>query len=284
MNALLATLLATAVGAGFAAAPAQAQTKDAAAYRDAVQKVSADYKSASAKCDAMKGNDKDICMAEAKVARARGESQAVAKHENSEAARSHAREKVADADYDLAKEKCDARSGADKDSCVDNAKSVHTAALADAKAGRDGSPALGAGGSTGLIATTDTKDPAKAAAVAKCEQATGGASAGCLVDKNGNVTTMANRAENATERAADKAADATRGTALAASDTAITTKVKAGIFKEPDLKSMAIHVETEQGVVMLSGFVASKAEADKAVKVAKEVDGVASVKSTIKVK
>ena len=93
MNALLSTLLATAVGASFAVAPAaQAQTKDAAGYRDAVQKVSADYKTASAKCDAMKGNDKDICMAEAKVARARGESQAVARHENSESARSHARE------------------------------------------------------------------------------------------------------------------------------------------------------------------------------------------------
>jgi len=370
MNALLTTLLATAVGASFAAAPAQAQTKDSAGYRDAVQKVSADYKTASAKCDAMKGNDKDICMAEAKLARARGESQAVAQHENSESARSHAREKVADADYDLAKEKCDARSGADKDSCVDNAKSVHTAALADAKAGRDGSPALGASGSGRLIATTDTKDPAKAAAVAKCQQATGGATAGCLVDKDGNVTTMANRAENATERAVDKTKaaaatvaektgldgagerlraagatiaqktesavdnigdktrqaaasardntretmqatgdktrdtaatvadrtdratdntrdatrDATRGTAVAASDTAITTKVKANIFKEPDLKSMAIHVETEKGVVMLSGFVESKAEADKAVKVAKDVDGVTNVKSAIKVK
>ena len=396
MNSLLATLLATAAGASFAVAPAQAQTQDAAGYRDAVQKVSADYKTASAKCDAMKGNDKDVCMAEAKATRARGESQAVAKYENNESARSHAREKVADADYDLAKEKCDARNGADKDSCMDNAKSVHTAALADAKAGRDGSTALGASGSAGLIASTDTKDPAKAAAVAKCEQATGGSSAGCLVDREGNVTTMANRAENATDRAADKtraaastavdktkevastavdktkaaastvaektgldgagerlraagstiaqktesavdnlgdktrqaaasakentqeamqtagektrdtaaavadrtdratdkaadntreaSRDATRGTAVAASDTAITTKVKANIFKEPELKSMAIHVETEKGVVMLSGFVESKAEADKAVKVAKEVDGVTSVKSAIKVK
>jgi hyperosmotically inducible protein len=47
---------------------------------------------------------------------------------------------------------------------------------------------------------------------------------------------------------------------------------------------MAIHVETEKGVVMLSGFVETKAEADKAVKAAKEVEGVTSVKSAIKVK
>ncbi|MDL2354700.1 MAG: BON domain-containing protein [Pseudomonadota bacterium] len=67
-------------------------------------------------------------------------------------------------------------------------------------------------------------------------------------------------------------------------DSLITTKVKADIFKEPELKSMAIHVETEHGVVMLSGFVDSKADADKAVQVAKSVDGVASVKSAIKIK
>jgi osmotically-inducible protein OsmY len=60
--------------------------------------------------------------------------------------------------------------------------------------------------------------------------------------------------------------------------------VKANLLKEPDLKSMGIHVETEKGTVMLSGFVDSKAEADKAVKVAKDVEGVTTVKSAIKVK
>jgi osmotically-inducible protein OsmY len=60
--------------------------------------------------------------------------------------------------------------------------------------------------------------------------------------------------------------------------------VKAGLVKEPNLDSLGIHVETEKGVVMLSGFVNSKEEAAKAVKVAKGVDGVASVKSAIKVK
>jgi osmotically-inducible protein OsmY len=83
---------------------------------------------------------------------------------------------------------------------------------------------------------------------------------------------------------ADKTHDAATKTRVAASDTAITTKVKAGLVKEPNLDSLGIHVETEKGVVMLSGFVNSKEEADKAVKVAKSVDGVTSVKSAIKVK
>ena len=47
---------------------------------------------------------------------------------------------------------------------------------------------------------------------------------------------------------------------------------------------MGLHVETEKGVVMLSGFVNSKAEADKAIAAAKTVEGVTSVKSAIKVK
>jgi osmotically-inducible protein OsmY len=103
---------------------------------------------------------------------------------------------------------------------------------------------------------------------------------------------VAQKTENAadnvgdkTRQAASNAKEDTRdATAGAASDTAITTRVKANIFKEPELKSMAINVETEKGVVMLSGFVESKAEADKAIKVAREVDGVTSVKSAIKVK
>ena len=282
MKSLLATLLATAASASFAAAPTAALNHDAASYRNLTQKSTAEYKAATAKCDARSGNDKDVCMAEAKAARARSESQAIAKYNNSEQGRASARNKVAEAEYEVAKAKCDAKSGAEKDSCMDNAKSVRTAAVAEAKAGRTSATA-GAAGSAGLIASTDTKDPVKAAAVAKCEQA-GGADTACLVDSKGNATTLAKRADNATERAADKTRDAARSTASAVSDTAITAKVKAGIFKEPELKSMAINVDTEKGAVTLSGFVDSKAEADKAAKVAREVDGVTSVKSDIKVK
>ncbi|UUZ47289.1 BON domain-containing protein [Massilia sp. B-10] len=67
-------------------------------------------------------------------------------------------------------------------------------------------------------------------------------------------------------------------------DSVITTKIKADLFKEPELSAMSIHVETEKGVVMLSGFVDSKADAEKAVRLAKSVDGVTRVESAIKVK
>jgi osmotically-inducible protein OsmY len=67
-------------------------------------------------------------------------------------------------------------------------------------------------------------------------------------------------------------------------DSAITSKVKAAIYKEPSLKSAEINVETFKGVVQLSGFVRTKANIGKAVKVARSVKGVKSVKNDMRVK
>lgn len=62
-------------------------------------------------------------------------------------------------------------------------------------------------------------------------------------------------------------------------DAVITAKVKAAVLEEPSLKSAEINVETFKGTVQLTGFVRSRADIDKAVKVAKGVKGVKSVKN-----
>ena len=67
-------------------------------------------------------------------------------------------------------------------------------------------------------------------------------------------------------------------------DTAITGKVKAAIFNEPSLKSAEINVETFKGVVQLTGFVSSRASIDKAVEVARSVNGVTSVRNDMRLK
>ena len=67
-------------------------------------------------------------------------------------------------------------------------------------------------------------------------------------------------------------------------DSAITTSVKAAIFNEPTLKSAEINVETFKGRVQLSGFVASRANMDRAVTVAQGVGGVTSVTNDMRVK
>lgn len=67
-------------------------------------------------------------------------------------------------------------------------------------------------------------------------------------------------------------------------DSVITTKVKAAILDEPTLKVMEIKVETFKGVVQLSGFVHDKEDIPKAVKIARDIDGVVSVKNDMRVK
>jgi hyperosmotically inducible protein len=355
MKTLIATLLATAAGASFAAAPTFGLNHDPATYRNVSEKAAADYKTAVAKCENVKGNDKDVCIAEAKVARTRSETDALARYNNSPKGREKVRTDLANAEYDLAKARCGAKSGAEKDECLNTAKSVHTAALADAKAGANGAATTGANGATNmaagasaagataagaLVTRTDTRDPVKAGAVDKCAQV-GDAKTGCLVETKPSAVrenaaeaadvaaektraatavaadktkaaaavaaektkevaevaadktkaaaaVVAQKTDTALDRAADKTAEQTadvraKGRAVVA-DTAITTKVKAGLVKEPDLQSLGIHVETEKGVVMLSGFVRSNTEAEKAVKVAKGIEGVTNVKSAILVK
>jgi osmotically-inducible protein OsmY len=74
------------------------------------------------------------------------------------------------------------------------------------------------------------------------------------------------------------------GTGEYVDDSVITSKVKALILKDPDLKVNEINVETFKGVVQLSGFVRSQADIDKAVQVARGVTGVKSVKNDMRLK
>jgi osmotically-inducible protein OsmY len=67
-------------------------------------------------------------------------------------------------------------------------------------------------------------------------------------------------------------------------DSVITTKVKTAIFNEPSLKVNQITVETYKSVVQLSGFVDSSASMDKAVAVARSVQGVSSVKNDMRLR
>lgn len=65
------------------------------------------------------------------------------------------------------------------------------------------------------------------------------------------------------------------------SDAVITTKIKAEYAKDKEVSAMNIKVDTDKGVVKLSGNAKSKAEADKAVSIAQATKGVMSVKNEI---
>jgi len=67
-------------------------------------------------------------------------------------------------------------------------------------------------------------------------------------------------------------------------DSSITAKVKAALVDHDSIKSTDISVKTDNKVVTLSGFVESQAQAEEAVKVAKGVEGVASVSDKLHVR
>lgn len=67
-------------------------------------------------------------------------------------------------------------------------------------------------------------------------------------------------------------------------DTWITTKVKAALLEDPQVKSAEVNVETFKGAVQLSGFVSSNEAMQQAVKVTRSIKGVTSVKNDMQIK
>jgi hyperosmotically inducible protein len=67
-------------------------------------------------------------------------------------------------------------------------------------------------------------------------------------------------------------------------DATITAGVKAAIVRDPALTLSEIEVETEQGVVQLSGFVGSADNVAAAASVARTVQGVKSVRNDLRLK
>jgi hyperosmotically inducible protein len=66
-------------------------------------------------------------------------------------------------------------------------------------------------------------------------------------------------------------------------DATITTRVKTALLNDPDVAGLKIDVDTTVGVVTLSGVVKSKDEEVKAMAIARRIDGVKDVKSTLQV-
>ncbi len=75
-----------------------------------------------------------------------------------------------------------------------------------------------------------------------------------------------------------------QGTGEYIDDAVITTKVKAAIFDDPMTKLLEIKVKTFKGEVQLSGFVSSQAAANRAVELARGVNGVTAVKNDMQIK
>lgn len=67
-------------------------------------------------------------------------------------------------------------------------------------------------------------------------------------------------------------------------DAVITTKVKAALLADPSIKSLDIAIVTRQGGVQLSGFVNNQTQIDRAIEVARAIDGVSNINNEMSIK
>jgi len=66
-------------------------------------------------------------------------------------------------------------------------------------------------------------------------------------------------------------------------DATITTRVKTAFVNDPIVGALRIDVDTFKGVVTLSGRVKSKEEEAKAIELARKINGVSDVRSTLQI-
>ena len=96
-------------------------------------KIEADAKAAKAKCEPMKGNEKDVCQAQAKAHEKVAKAELDAKYDNTARNQRKVAETKAEGDYEVAKEKCESmKDGAH--ACKKEAKAKYDRAKADIKA------------------------------------------------------------------------------------------------------------------------------------------------------
>jgi hyperosmotically inducible protein len=99
-----------------------------------------------------------------------------------------------------------------------------------------------------------------------------------------NVETARKRGAEIATTAAEKGREAANKLEGALAEGALTTKIKSKMALDDSVKARTISVDTEGSVVTLTGTVGSNAERDRAVRLAKETDGVTRVVDKLEVK
>jgi hypothetical protein len=183
MNKLNVNVIALALGLAFSAGTMAAGiSKDA--YKAEKDRIAAEYKSAKAGCSSLSGNENDICVAEAKGKEKVAMAELEASYKPSRDARHQVSVAKAEANYAVAKERCNDLAGNAKDVCVKEAKAAETAAKADAKAQLKSSDANATASEKSAEArkdaSADKRDAEYKVAKEKCDAFAGGAKDQCL--------------------------------------------------------------------------------------------------------
>ena len=135
-------------------------------------------------CDSLSANAKDVCIAQAKGKESVAKADAQAAYENTAKARQSARVAHAQADYDVAIQKCDDQAGNLKDVCVKEAKSGLVKGKADAKVDRVAADTRQEGAAKRTEAreeaNTEKRDAEFKVAIEKCDALAGPAKDSCV--------------------------------------------------------------------------------------------------------
>src|SRR5512140_2939844 len=189
MSKLMIALFVTA-GLGFAGTTAAQRNAPMAApiskatYTQAVKDADAQYKIDKDACASLAGNAKDICVAEAKGKASVAKADALAAYKHTPKDRENARIARAQANYNVAIEKCDDLAGNPKDVCVKEAKSEVVKGKANAKVDRVASDtnkeAATKQAEARKDASADKREAEYKVAIEKCDALAGPAKDACI--------------------------------------------------------------------------------------------------------
>src|SRR5512141_783912 len=189
MSNLMIALFVTA-GLGFTGAgaaqmnPPMTAPISKASYTQAVKDADAQYKIDKDACSLLSGNAKDICVAEAKGKDSVAKADAAAAYKHTPKARENARIARAQANYNVAIEKCDDLAGNPKDVCVKEAKSELVKGKANAKVDRVAADANREAAmkqaEARKDASADKRDAEYKVAIEKCDALAGPAKDACV--------------------------------------------------------------------------------------------------------
>jgi hypothetical protein len=155
-------------------------------YKAGNERIAGEYKSAKDACKSLSGNANDICMKEAEAKATIANAGLKAAYQPSAKNRYKAGVSKAQAEYAVAKARCDDKAGNVKDVCVKEAQAAEVAGIADAKARMEISDANGTAVEKTVEArrnaASDKRDADYAVAREKSDVFAGDAKAGCMND------------------------------------------------------------------------------------------------------
>jgi hypothetical protein len=144
-------------------------------YSAAKERAAIEYEASRAQCSQLSRNARAMCLVEARAVERKAMARAEARYRNTETARRDARIVLAEADFDVAKAKCDAKAANDRDMCIKEAKAVEVRTKAEAIADEKVAAVR-------RDMSDDDRNAEYDAAIGKCEALAGQPKEQCLAD------------------------------------------------------------------------------------------------------